>query len=111
MDKTTTIVILNDTNKPLTVRLPPTAHIIQPNKMAFININNKEIFFKIWEDNTILFAPYKPKLYCEECGTELNPSTDEICDCETCEKECLCELCADKHQEQGHTITIRTPRE
>jgi len=54
-DKRTMIKVFNDTDKPLIIRTPPTAHKLEPRKMCAVFIDGNKVFFKIWNDNTIMF--------------------------------------------------------
>lgn len=57
----TTIVVLNDTDEALIVRMPPTNVPIEPHKMKAIFIEGHNVFLKIWKDNYILLSKHNPK--------------------------------------------------
>jgi len=62
MSKTnkTTILVFNDTDKELIVRINiagamPTVAKVQPRKQIAVFMKSNKIFFKIWNDNVIMF--------------------------------------------------------
>ena len=52
--------VLNDTEEKLLIRLPPFSHIkLEPRKMGVVFLRTRQLFFKIWPQNVVLFADYK----------------------------------------------------
>ena len=52
----TRIRVLNDTSKELTIRRPPTSHVVQSRKMMLEFVESNEVFLKIWDDGVILLS-------------------------------------------------------
>jgi hypothetical protein len=46
-------------------------------------------------------------MMCSECGQEA--PGDDVCDCETCRKECICESCGEEHYNREHLVMMRVP--
>ena len=61
--RTLSVRILNDTTKPLTIRLAPPnttpdlkPRVIEPLKMAAVFLEGNKVFLKVWNDNVILLC-------------------------------------------------------
>jgi hypothetical protein len=59
-DQKVNVRILNDTEEELLIRIPPYSHTkLQPRKMGVVFLKTRQLFFKIWPKNVVLFADYK----------------------------------------------------